>query len=98
MRRERIGGPRRWRYVSAAPKNGQAALDNSVQVKETSARRVGVDYDTGELSVFDETHPGEGVFHGHVRAWEELNDQQRNAFTNGGITDRRGRILRGGLP
>jgi hypothetical protein len=66
-----------------------------VQVKETSPRRVGVDYDTGELVVFDETHPGEGIFHGHVRSWDELTDQQRGAFTKAGLTDNRGRILRG---
>ena len=105
-----VGSARRYNYeaspkhgaekagnVSAAPRNGQAALDHSVQVKETSPRRVGVDYDTGELSVFDETHPGEGVFHGHVRTWDEMTDQQRNAFTRAGLTDRRGRIL-GGQP
>jgi len=103
-----VGAARRYNYeaspkhgtqkvgnVSAAPKGGQAALDSSVQVKETSPRRVGVDYDSGELVVFDETHPGEGIFHGHVRSWDELTDQQRNAFSAGGLTDRRGRILRG---
>lgn len=103
-----VGAARRYSYeaspkhgtqkvgnVSAAPKGGQAALDSSVQVKETSPRRVGVDYDAGELAVFDETHPGEGIFHGHVRSWEELTDQQRNAFSDAGLTDKRGRILRG---
>jgi hypothetical protein len=103
-----VGAARRYNYeaspkhgtekvgnVSAAPKGGQAALDSSVQVKETSPRRVGVDYDSGQLVVFDETHPGEGIFHGHVRSWDELTDQQRNAFSSGGLTDRRGRILRG---
>ena len=81
--------------VSAAPRAGQAALDSSVQVKETSPRRVGVDYDLGQLVVFDETHPGEGIFHGHVRSWDELTDQQRSAFSRAGLTDQRGRILRG---
>jgi RHS repeat-associated protein len=38
--------------IGAAPKNGQNALDASVQVKDTSPRRVGVDYQTGEIVVF----------------------------------------------
>jgi hypothetical protein len=103
-----VGAARRYNYeaspkhgtqkvgnVSAAPRGGQAALDSSVQVKETSPRRVGVDYDAGELVVFDETHPGDGVFHGHIRSWDELTDQQRNAFSGAGLTDKRGRIMRG---
>ena len=80
--------------VSAAPKNGQVALDNSVQVKDVP-RRVGVDYDTGEFAVFDQTHPNKGIFHGHVRTWEELTQEQQNALVKSGYTDRRGRILRG---
>jgi hypothetical protein len=31
--------------ISKAPKDGQKALDNSVQMKDTSPRRVGVDQD-----------------------------------------------------
>ncbi|MEJ1932620.1 RHS repeat-associated core domain-containing protein [Nostoc sp. NIES-2111] len=77
--------------VSAGPKDGQAALDASVQVKDTSPRRVGVDRKNGEIVVLDQTSSGK--FHGHVRGWKELNDQQRNALVNGGYTDRRGNIL-----
>ncbi|MCF1598618.1 polymorphic toxin-type HINT domain-containing protein [Streptomyces muensis] len=62
---------------SAEPNNGQDALDNSVQIKETSPRRVGIDRTTGDTVVLDRT--GEvpcgctvkggtnEVFHGHVR-------------------------------
>ncbi len=76
---------------SRGPKNGQSALDNSVQVKGTSPRRVGVDRENGEFVVLDKTNGN--TFHGHVRTWKDLTDQQRNALVKSGYTDRRGRIL-----
>ena len=51
--------------ASRGPTDGQHALDNSIQVKSTSPRRVGVDKANGEITVFDRT--SDGVFHGHVR-------------------------------
>ena len=65
--------------IGDAPTNGQAALSNSVQVKDTSPRRVGVDPNTGQIVVFDETHPGQGRYHGHVRTWDELTQDMKNA-------------------
>lgn len=59
---------------SAAPKNGQAALDNSVQIKSTSPRRLG--YAEKELVVLDQTSPG--VFHGHVREFNQLTNLMKN--------------------
>ena len=44
--------------ASRGPTNGQHALDNSVQVKNTSPRRVGVDRANGEIVVFDQTSRG----------------------------------------
>ena len=85
------GGPTGAR-ASKAPKNGQNALDLSVQVKDTSYRRVGIDHETGEFVVFDEHEPGK--FHGHVRTWDELENVQQNALVKADMTDRRGRILR----
>jgi hypothetical protein len=79
--------------VSIEPTNGQNALNNSVQVKETSSRRVGVDIENGQIVVFDETHPGKNIFHGHVRSWEELTQMQRNALIRANWVDRRGRII-----
>jgi len=58
---------------SKAPVNGQDALDNSVQLKGTSPRRVGIDYDQKEFAVFDQT--SDGIFHGHVRSWNDLTSQ-----------------------
>jgi hypothetical protein len=57
--------------ISRAPADEQEALDNSVQVKDTSTRRVGVDKDNDEIVIFDEIHPGKGIFHGHVRPWDK---------------------------
>ncbi len=78
---------------SKAPTNGQDALDASVQVKGTSPRRVGIDYETGEFAVFDQT--SNGVFHGHVRGWKDLTSQMQNALRKLGMVDRKGKILGG---
>jgi hypothetical protein len=77
--------------VSPAPVNGQQALDNSIQVKVTSWRRVGIDYEERQFVVFDPTR--DGIFHGHIRSWTQLDQQQRNALIRDGMADRRGRIL-----
>ena len=79
--------------ISRAPTNGQSALDQSVQVKTTSPRRVGADRANGEIVVLDQT--SKGKFHGHVRTWDQLTDQQRNALIQGGFTDKRGHFLPG---
>jgi RHS repeat-associated protein len=102
-----VGAWRRWRYetspkhgpqkmgrVGAAPKNGQAALDNATPVKGGDMKRlVGVDPGTGEFVVFDETHIGQGIYHGHVRTWDELTDDMRRSLIESGFVDHRGRIL-----
>ena len=79
--------------ISAAPRNGQEALDLSVQVKSTSPRRIGIDYGTGEFNVFDQTSAG--VFHGHVRSWNELTSEMQKTLRQAGMVDSRGRILGG---
>lgn len=76
---------------SKGPENGQEALDKSVQVKPTSPRRVGVDPKTGEIVVFDRT--GGDVYHGHVRTWEKLHQDMKNALIKSGQTDAKGNIL-----
>ncbi|MCK6550789.1 hypothetical protein L6R52_33435 [Myxococcota bacterium] len=77
--------------ASRAPTNGQAALDNSHRIKETSTRRVGVDPKTKEFVVFDE-HLG-GKFHGHVRAWEDLTSEMQNTLRRAGLVNGRGKPL-----
>lgn len=78
---------------SAEPQNGQEALENSVPLGENTTRRVGVDKENGEIVVLDETHPGKGVYHGHVRSWEELSDKMRNALRRAGLVNKKGKIL-----
>ncbi len=67
--------------ISRAPTNGQNALDNSVQIKPTSDRRVGVDLENKEVVILDRhttTSDGDEVFHGHVQ--DKINEQPiRNA-------------------
>ncbi|WP_168200615.1 polymorphic toxin-type HINT domain-containing protein [Allokutzneria sp. NRRL B-24872] len=62
---------------SAEPRDGQGALENSVQVKASSRRRIGVDPSNGDRVILDLsreipcgcTVPGGSnqLFHGHVR-------------------------------
>lgn len=80
--------------ANRAPTDGQAALDNSTQISPNSTRRVGVDEKNGEIVIFDETHPDERVFHGHVRSWDELSQAQKNALVKAGLTNRRGKIIK----
>ena len=87
-------GPRDIGRSSRAPANGQDALDQSIQVKSTSPRRVGIDYETGDFVVFDQT--SQGIFHGHVRSWSGpngLTQAMQRALRESGMVDRRGRIL-----
>ncbi len=75
---------------SAAPTNGQEALDKSVPIKpETTTRRVSVD--GNNFVVFDET--SSGVFHGHIRTWSQLTDTMKNALVKSGLANRKGKIL-----
>ncbi len=75
---------------SAAPTNGQEALDKSVPIKpETTTRCVSVD--GNNFVVFDET--SSGVFHGHIRTWSQLTDTMKNALVKSGLANRKGKIL-----
>ncbi len=80
---------------SRAPTDSQAALDNSVQVKSTSPRRVGVDKANNEIVVLDKTQTisnGSSEFHGHVRNWKDLHIDQKNALRKAGLVDSKGKI------
>ena len=100
------GAAARLRYVGAdyhgtvkvggknpAPISGQEALDMSLQVKPTAPRRVGVDPGSGNFTVLDETGKGSGVYHGHTRSWNELEQPMKNTLIEAGIVDRKGNIL-----
>ena len=73
-----------------APKNGQKALDNSIQIKETSPRRIGIS--ENEIVVLDKTL--EGIYHGHVRSWSELLEPMKNALIKAGLVNQAGKILK----
>jgi len=86
--------------ANPGPRNGQAALD--VSVEAGAKRRIGIDYDTGEFVVFDETHPGRSglggpprVFHGHTRPWGDLEHKMQNSLIQAGMVNRKGEIIRG---
>ena len=74
---------------SAAPINGQLALDNSVSIGANTSRRIGIS--DGQFVVLDMTT--NGIFHGHVRTWNELTQSMKNALINAGMTNRKGKIL-----
>ncbi len=78
--------------ASKAPKNGQEALDNSLQISDNSSRRVGIDYQTGEIVIFQSHTPGK--YHAHVRTWDQLDTSMQKTLVDAGMTDRRGKILR----
>ncbi len=73
------------------PLNAQETLELSVQIKETSSRRVAYNPSTGQFAVFDETHNGTGIYHGHVRSWDELTQDMQNSLVNSGVVDRKGK-------
>lgn len=80
---------------SRAPTSGQTALDNSVQVKPTSPRRVGVDVANNEIVVMDKTRSLSDTvdeYHGHVRDWDALDNKQQSALIKTGKTTRKGKI------
>lgn len=77
--------------VSSQPTDGQAALDNSVQISERSSRRVGVDQENEEIVVLMEHLPG--IFHGFVVEWNKLERGVQRHLQDVGLVTSRGRIL-----
>ncbi len=75
---------------SKAPSNPEETLNDSVQIKDTSPRRIGVDSKTGEINIFDSTN--DGTFHGHVREWSELTQDMKNALIQAGKATPKGII------
>ncbi len=79
---------------SPCPKNGQKALDISVVVKNDGGemfigkRRIAVC--EGEFVILDRTSPG--VYHGHVRVWEDLEDPMKSALKEAKLVNSKGKI------
>ena len=76
--------------VSAQPIDGQAALDNSLQLSENSSRRVGVDKGNQQIVMFMEHLPG--VFHGFLVEWRDLEPRAQRLLQHIGLVTSRGRI------
>jgi hypothetical protein len=79
--------------VGAQPTNGQDVLNRSVGVGPNTTRRIGADPSTGEIVVFDETQPGQGIFHGHVRSWDQLTPGMRSVLIKAGQVTTKGRVV-----
>jgi hypothetical protein len=92
-------GSRGGHSTGAAPTNGQNALDNSVQysrdVEGRFGGRVGIDPETGEIVVMMNNGHIEGQdpkYHGHVRSWDELNQEMKNALIRNKMAKPNGRL------
>lgn len=79
----KVGGKK----VAKEPADGQAALDFSFQISNTSPRRIGIDVKNNQFVVFDRTgnkvankEAVGGIFHGHVRSWDELEGPMKKAL------------------
>ena len=77
--------------ISAQPTNGQAVLDNSVQIRKESPRRLGVDQFNKEIVIFMQHLPG--VFHGFIVEWKDLEPRAQKILQELGLVSRRGRIV-----
>lgn len=78
-------------FIGPEPKNGQLALNNSVSIADTTTRRIGIDPNTDEIVVIDDTNTGK--YHGHVRTWNQLTQPMKNALVEDGLIDKKGRII-----
>lgn len=72
-----------------ASNNGQEALDHLIPIGPDSTRRVGIS--EGEIVIFDET--SSGIFHGHVRTWNELSEQMKAALRKAGMVNKKGKLI-----
>jgi len=78
--------------IAKEPSDGQAALDFSFQVSNNSPRRIGLDVVNNEFVIFDRTgnkvvnkEVAGGVFHGHVRSWDELESPMKKLLEDRGL-------------
>ena len=82
---------------SRAPTNGQLALDNSIQVKNSSPRRIGIDKINNEIVILDRTEVkpnGDEEFHGHVRCACTLDNKQTSILRKHKMLSKKGEIIK----
>jgi len=92
-------------FIGKRPTNPQAVLDNSVRIGPNTQRRIGYDPQAHEISIFDRDRDwwdvwdedGQfqrcGIYHGHVRDWNQLDSQMKRALIDAGMFNRRGTYL-----
>jgi hypothetical protein len=80
------------KHPDVVPGPAQAGLDTSIGFSENTTRRVGIDYGSERFMVFDETYPGQGIFHGHYREWSELTPAMQAALRKAGMATSRGGV------
>jgi hypothetical protein len=71
-----------------APIDGQTALNNSLSIGPNTERRIGIS--NGEFVVLDKT--SDGLYHGHVRSWSELDQKMQAILRKAGLVDKKGNI------
>ncbi len=77
---------------SPAPKDGQQALDSSIRYSENSPNRVGIN--DGHIVALYETGRDTGIFHGHIKTWEQTPQPMKNALIKSGFVDHKGKVLK----
>lgn len=85
-------GKEQRRNAAPEPAKPQESLQKSIVFSPNTTRRVSANPDTGEFSVFDESHNGTGIYHGHTRSWAELSQPMQSALRKGGMVNKKGKI------
>jgi hypothetical protein len=78
-------------FIGPEPNNGQAALNNSVSIGPNTNRRIGIDTTSDEIVVIDDTN--DGMYHGHVRTWNQLTQEMKTVLLQDGFISKTGRII-----
>ncbi len=98
----------RGKYIGKRPTNPETTLQGSLALGGNSQkRRIGYDPDTAEISIFDRDRDwwdrmddGDpiqigGIWHGHVRPWDQLNLQMKKTLIDAGMFDHKGNYIGG---
>ncbi len=81
--------PKSRNWKSPSPKNGQRALNNSIEVKNSDQR---IAIDDNKFVVLKRTSPGK--YHGYVvENFKSLDPKIQSAFARAGLANMRGKIL-----
>lgn len=67
-------------FKSRWPKDPKQSLEKSKSIKSTSSNRISYDQANDEIVIMMEHE--RDVFHGHVREWKDLTQEQKNVLIN----------------